>query len=72
MSHPKTKVISYQSDVKINVLDWFSAFYGVGTVVGNYLVGIVRDITGDFLIIYLIICVTLLAGTVLSLKLPAD
>lgn len=49
-----------------------SASYGVGTVLGNYLVGIVRDITGDFLIIYLILCFALLSGTFLSLKLPAD
>ena len=49
-----------------------SASYGVGTVVGNYLVGIIRDLTGDFLIIYLILCFTLLVGTLLSLKLPAD
>ncbi len=49
-----------------------SAAYGVGTVIGNYLVGIFRDISGDFLIIYLILCFTLLVGTALSVKLPAD
>lgn len=49
-----------------------SLSYGLGTVGGNYLVGFFRDLTGDFFMIFMGLCLMLGAAAVLSYLLPED
>lgn len=49
-----------------------SLSYGLGTVVGNYLVGVCRDLTGDFFMIFMGLSLMLGLATFFSYLLPED
>ena len=49
-----------------------SLSYGLGTVGGNYLVGVFRDITGDFFMVFLGLCLMLGVASLFSYLLPED
>jgi predicted MFS family arabinose efflux permease len=49
-----------------------SLSYGLGTVGGNYLVGVCRDVTGDFFMVFMGLCLMLGFATLFSYLLPED
>ena len=49
-----------------------SLWYGVGTVVGNYLIGYIRENTGDFFLSHLLLALVMILATGIAFLLPND